>query len=328
MDNSPPRLKDSDSTIGVSELRRYADGWIMSGEIAQHSERTIGNRRQVLKSLYWFLRREEYASCGLLELRAFFLYLTRGHKEPGGRWGNPQMCKPVTPRTVKDYHSTLRTLFRWIVAEGALSGSPMDRILVPVDRPDDVQPFTDEQVLQLRTAARRSRQAPRDEAVIAFLLDTGCRASEVCALCFADIDLSARRATVDGKGGKSRSVYFGRISGRLMWQYLRGDGREPADPVFQSERGDALTRSGLQQLIERLAKSAGLTGARCSPHTFRHTFAVSFLRNGGNQFTLMQLLGHTNLQMTSRYVKLAQADVEKQHRQYSPADAIMGGKRR
>jgi site-specific recombinase XerD len=58
------------------------------------------------------------------------------------------------------------------------------------------------------------------------------------------------------------------------------------------------------------------------PHTFRHTFAVMFLRAGGNTFTLQQLLGHTSLAMTNRYVALAQADIENQHRQFSPADHL------
>jgi integrase len=59
---------------------------------------------------------------------------------------------------------------------------------------------------------------------------------------------------------------------------------------------------------------------RCSPHTFRHTFAILFLRGGGNQFTLMQLLRHTNLAMTYRYVYLAQADVENENRQFSAVE--------
>jgi site-specific recombinase XerD len=328
MVNSPPRLQDSESAMKLSGLQRYADGWIMAGEIARHSERTIGNRRMVLKNLFWFLRREDYESCGLLELRSFFVYINRGHKDPGGRWGNPQQTTPVKARTVKDYHSTLRTLFGWIVAEGGLESSPMKRIPVPVDRADDIQPFSEEQVLQLRAAAKKSRQAGRDEAIVAFLVDTGVRASELCALRFSDFDITAKRATVEGKGGKTRPVYFGRITARALWQYLRDEGREIDEPLFQSERGDALTRSGLQQLVERLAIAAKIAGVRASPHTFRHTFAISFLRSGGNQFSLMSLLGHTNLQMTARYVKLAQADVENQHRAHSPADMIMGGKKR
>lgn len=328
MENSAPRLKESDSGISALDLRRYGDGWIMAGEIQQHSDRTVGNRRQILKSLHWFLQRAEFEYCGVMELRGFFLYLTKGHRERGGRWGNPKMTEPVSPRTVKDYHSTLRTLFRWIVEEGGLEKSPMDRIPVPIHRDDQIEPFTEQHILQLRAAAKRSRHCLRDEAIVSFLLDTGVRASELCGLTFRDVDLTAKRATVEGKGRKSRPVYFGRVTARALWTYLRSDGREPGDPLFESERGAPLTRSGLSQLIGRLGTDAKITGVRCSPHTFRHTAGITFLRNGGNQLSLMALLGHTNMQQTARYVRLAEADVERQHRQFSPSDAILGGKRR
>jgi site-specific recombinase XerD len=237
------------------------------------------------------------------------------------------MTKPVHARTVKDYHSHLRTFFRWIVAEGGLESSPMERIPVPTARADQVQPFTPEQVNALLAAAKHSRHPRRNEAVLLFLLDTGVRASELCVLRLEDVDIAGRRATVLGKGNKRRMVSFQKTTARALWNYLREEEREPNDPLFLSERGEQLTRSGLLQLIERLGSTAGIATARCSPHTFRHTFAVEFLRAGGNVFTLQQMLGHTALHMTNRYVTLAQADIENQHRQYSPVERLKGRRR-
>jgi site-specific recombinase XerD len=328
VNNIPPRFAETDSALGLSTLEKFAEGWFLSCEIDQHSERTLYTRRDIVSKLLWFLRRKRCDDCGVMELRAFFAYLTTGHKEPGGRWGNPLMTKPVSPRTVKDYHCHLRTLFRWIVAEGGLPVSPMERIPVPTHREDQIETFTEEQIKALLSAAKRSRQRRRDEAIILFLMDTGVRSSELCGLCFHDVDLTLKKATVEGKGRKSRPVYFGKATTKALWTYLNTDGgRDENDPLFQSERGEALTRSGLQQLIERLGKDAQINGVRCSPHTFRHYFSITFLRNGGNQFTLMQLLGHTNLTMTARYVKIAQADAERQARMFSPADSLKKGGR-
>lgn len=92
--------------------------------------------------------------------------------------------------------------------------------------------------------------------------------------------------------------------------------------MFYGERGRAalepLARDGLLKLIKRLGCMAGIKAVRCSPHSLRHTYAVSFLRAGGNVFTLREALGHTNLQMTQKYVVVAEADVEAQSKLYSP----------
>ena len=76
-------------------------------------------------------------------------------------------------------------------------------------------------------------------------------------------------------------------------------------------------------MIDRLRVLSGVRGVRCSAHTFRHTFAVSFLRAGGQVFALKEILGHTSLKMTAKYVSLAEADLASQRR-FSPADQIAG----
>jgi integrase/recombinase XerD len=81
------------------------------------------------------------------------------------------------------------------------------------------------------------------------------------------------------------------------------------------------------RLLKRLKARAGIT-ARCSPHSLRHTFARSYLVNGGDVFSLQRILGHTTLDMVKRYVALADVDLVARHRVASPADRLMGGRRR
>jgi integrase/recombinase XerD len=132
---------------------------------------------------------------------------------------------------------------------------------------------------------------------------------------------------VKGKGGKSRMLCLSKETIKALWAYLKEVLHEEDEPLFIADRGklagQPLTRFGLYQLIERLGTAAGIEACRCSPHPFRHTFAIEFLRNGGDVFTLQQMLGHTRLEMTMRYVAIAQADIQRQHRQHSPVEGIL-----
>lgn len=143
-----------------------------------------------------------------------------------------------------------------------------------------------------------------------------------------DVDLYERRAQVVGKGNKRRTICFGRDCGLVLRAYLRNEYRTQDSPLFTTERTEApLTTSGLLQLVHRTGKRAEIQVTRCSPHTFRHTFAIEFLRAGGNVFALQQLLGHTSLQVTQLYVAQAEADIQKQHRMFSPVDNLKKDKR-
>lgn len=321
-----PSQKSETDSISVSRLEAAAESYYLSGEIAQHSPATLSKRRLMIGKLLWFLREKKIEECNLLALRQFFAYLSDKKPIPGGRWGNPQSNTPAKSSTVATYHATIRALFSWLVEEGEIDASPLDRIPSPCDRPDQVQPFTTSQVNALLTVAKKSQQPERDQAILLFMLDTAVRASELCAIQFKDIDMTARRVTVEGKGGKARTVSFQKTTAKALFQYLKIDGREDTDPLFFSERGEALTRNGLRLLFLRLGKVAKISSTRCSPHTMRHTSAVEFLRAGGNTFTLQTILGHTDLKMTQRYVSLAQADVENQQRQYSPVERLKSKK--
>ena len=323
------KTASSEAVVETRLLPRFGDSWLLMGDIYRHSERTLGNRRDALRKLVWFLNDREIELCDVHAMRLFFQYVTHGHKEPGGRWGNSHNNRPTSPGTVKTYHSILRAFFVWLIKEGDIVASPMERIEPPVDRPDQIQPFTDAQLLKMLAITKRTNSPRRNEAILLTLLDTGARASELCSLTVRDVDFHGSVLTIsEGKGGKSRRAPFSRETKKALYAYLGEREVEDDDPLFLADRGQeagaALSRHGLCCLIKRICTAAGVDGLRCSPHTFRHTFSISFLRNGGNQFTLMSILGHTSMSMTARYVALSQADIAAQHRSYSPVAKLRG----
>ncbi len=157
----------------------------------------------------------------------------------------------------------------------------------------------------------------RNRTILLVPLDTGLRASELCELRIKDVDLNNRRLTVLGKGSKERIIPFSAVTSQAIWRYEATRPKDSTnDLVFVTPEGQPLDRVGLGELILRIGERAGVTNAH--PHRFRHTFAINFLRNGGNAYALQMMLGHSTMEMVKRYLALAQADVEAAHRQASP----------
>jgi len=97
-----------------------------------------------------------------------------------------------------------------------------------------------------------------------------------------------------------------------LWRYLSKTEVDPAQSLFR------LSPRSIRSLILRLGKSAAVPHTH--PHRFRHTFAIEYLRNGGDIFTLQRILGHSSLDMVRRYLTIAQTDIQTAHRRASPVD--------
>ena len=329
------------SQVAVSLLQTFVEDYLDDCELRLQSPRTIETRRVFLKNFLWFLSHNEYSICGVSEIRQFLRYLAHGHEEPGGRFGNRHLTRGVRPITVKDYYVCLRSLFDWMVAQKLIGETPLALIAKPQAREESKAPLSTEQLAALFQAVEHSADPLRNRAILALLLDTGCRASEFATMRVKDMDLSNGRCRVRGKGDKYRMLFFGQRTAAILAEYFqcveeqesvesndvmgRVNEKKRSDPdaaLFASVRGhEPLTRSGLLHLIKRLGKTAGIKD-EVSVHALRRSFAVQMLRNGANVFSVQAMLGHTTLQQTRKYCALALADSEVQHRQFGPMDRL------
>jgi site-specific recombinase XerD len=165
-----------------------------------------------------------------------------------------------------------------------------------------------------RTNLRRAR------LVALTILDTGLRASEVLGLTTEQINLDALTIKVLGKGGKERIVPFSLELRKALWRYKAGDGKR--NILFGTKNETSVTLRNLERDFKELGQKCGITGVRFSPHTLRHTFAVSYLRNGGNLEFLRRILGHSSLTTTQKYLKsLGIEDLGAVHNGLSPLSA-------
>ena len=170
----------------------------------------------------------------------------------------------------------------------------------------------------------RTAKGFRDYCIMIMLLDTGIRLSELVNLQMDNLDLERGVFKVMGKGDRERLVPFGAKVQMALWKYVHKYRPEPFHPnihnLFLRANGSPLTSDQVYRLIRNYGRQIGIEGVRCSPHTFRHTFAKNFLVNGGDLFTLQKILGHSSLAVVRMYVELTPEDVRVQHRQYSPVD--------
>ncbi len=230
--------------------------------------------------------------------------------------------KPLSPQTIRTYASSLRAFCRWLYEEGLTAKNPAERVAQPSVEHLAKEPFSEDEARQLiRAAALDRRNGLRDGAIILFMLDSGCRASEVVGLRGEDLIWTQRMAKVYGKGRKERVVFFSAETMRAMQKYGMRRRTIECDRFFQTEEGRALTPSGLLHITKRLGTRAKLTNVH--PHRFRHTAAITFLRAGGNVLALQRLLGHTTLTMTQRYVAMVNDDLAREHRKHSPVAALL-----
>lgn len=85
------------------------------------------------------------------------------------------------------------------------------------------------------------------------------------------------------------------------------------------------TRNGLKTLVSRkilTMERTAISPVRCSPHTLRHTFGISYIRNGRSVLDVKRVLGHRSLTMTNRYLHMAETDIVRSHLESSPSDAL------
>ena len=174
----------------------------------------------------------------------------------------------------------------------------------------------------LKAIPRNDYKGYRDSCIITTLYGTGQRISEILCLPKDNLNFDTGQITVIGKGKKERSLFMSPTVFKAIYKYsLNHRPNLPSYYFFIHEDGRPLTRYYFEHRMQAYVKNAGMTTI-CTPHILRYSYAIQFLRNGGDPFTLQKILGHSTMEMTRRYSKIADSDVETKMKQYSPAEQL------
>jgi site-specific recombinase XerD len=144
---------------------------------------------------------------------------------------------------------------------------------------------------------------PKHRMMLRVAYDTGLRLNEVVHLKVADLD--SQRMTIRVEQGKRNKDRYARLSPRLL-QELRAYWKIKRPPIWLFPGHDLqkpLTKGSLKEVYRYAKRKAGIR-KQGGVHTLRHCFATHLLEAGEDLRTLQILMGHKNIQSTSRYLQL------------------------
>jgi integrase/recombinase XerC/integrase/recombinase XerD len=236
----------------------------------------------------------------------------------------PAKPEPLSTATIHGHVRTLRAFFNWLAVENLAQSNPAKDLKPPKVTRRVVSTLSDDEIKTVLSTFSTLPSDARNQTIFLILLDTGLRIGELVNLKMDDTHLDEGYLKVIGKGKKERIVPIGnnaqKALQRYLFRYRPKSSNHVIDYVFLSTSGKPLTENGMKLMFARLAKRSGVY--RLHAHLCRHTFATRFLINGGDVFSLQQILGHSTLEMVSRYVNLASSHITIQHQKYSPLDQI------
>lgn len=318
LEHSPALLSQLRAVAGLehsparNDLDRLVESFILAVTVEGRSSTTLDTYHQRLTSFADFVVGAGIptspASIESSHIRLWLLHLRE---------------KRLSESTRGACYRVLHRFFAWSIAEGVLTATPMANVRPPSIPKTTPRPFSPADTKSLLALCDGLRFVDiRNRSIILVFLDTGLRLSELAAIQITDMDLMAGTIRVMGKGAKERVVRMGRITQKAVLRYLLAR-TDPHPCLWVTEERTPLSRWGVQIMVRRLCRLAEITDARGGPHTFRHTAAISFLRNGGGEFALQYMLGHSTLTMTRRYVAtLGADDMIQVHQKASPVDNL------
>jgi integrase/recombinase XerD len=149
----------------------------------------------------------------------------------------------------------------------------------------------------------------RDRAMLHVCYAGGLRVSELIGLCLEDLTLQPEATLlIHGKGRRQRWLPLWKTTATAVRAWLAVRGRHNAPELFVNQRGEGLTRSGVEYLLHQHAETArqrcpSLTNKRVFPHLLRHTCALTVLQATKDLRKVSLWLGHAHMQTTEIYTR-------------------------
>ena len=277
-----------------SETDDFLEAFLSTKTIEGRSAKTIAHYRYIIT------RMMAEINVPIRRVTVFHLRNYLMAKKQGG----------TADKTLEGIRSVMCSYFGWLQKEGLLQDNPCAN-LAPIKCAKKVRvPYTEVDIEQLKEACDCSR----DKAIVSFLLSTGCRISEVCALNRNSIDFQTLECTVVGKGNKERTVFVDDVTAMLLRRYF-AERTDDSVALFAGKGTERMTPGGVRAMLKRVSQKASVTNVH--PHRFRRTLATNLINHGMQIQEVASILGHEKLDTTMKYVYIDKTNVKNAYRKYA-----------
>ena len=221
--------------------------------------------------------------------------------------------------SINHYLRDLRTFINYGIDNGFITNKIKVEMVSGQEEIKDT--YTDEELAKLLRRPNNINDFVewRTYVMVCYILATGARADTVVNIAMADIDLSRRIVRIaKAKNKKVSEIAIDKQITSILRRYIK-DWRSDAtlsEKLFCNIGGSELTTNASRQAFAKYCKDRGVE--KTSMHLLRHTFAKHYILNGGSEFKLQQMLGHSSLTMTRHYVNMFGADLARDIDNVSP----------
>jgi site-specific recombinase XerD len=312
-----------ESLVSTTSLESLVKGYLLNCRTENKSPKTIVGYKSSLRNFVWYCKQNNFPKIQKLtavHIRHFLWYLGSETNRWNGDYTSAR--HPASNSTVNHYYRALRTFFNWLEREELIIENPFRHLKTPKASNKIIQALKPLEVERLfKECSGKSSLDVRNKAILSMFLDTGLRLSELINLTLEDVNMDDRSILVKkGKGGKSRVVRIGNKAQKALWKYVTLYRKGNSNRLFLNRSGEPFNFFGVSIFLKRLGNRANV---KIHAHQLRHTFAISYLRAGGDVFSLQYLLGHSTLNMTQRYLQSLNAnDAANAHKKFSPLDNL------
>ena len=286
-----------------------------------HSDRTIAGYYLDLKILFRFLKRRRklvspdlpFNEIDISDVDLDFIRSIRIEELYRYQSFSPEMTQTSTSLSASSRcrrTSSVKSFFNYLTVKRHLLDYNVCQELDMPKRQASLPRYLEEPECDALLSVCDGPFGLRDYCMLMILMSCGLRVSELVSLNVTDIYEDHLR--VIGKGNKERVVFFGEGCREAIDDYLTVRNPEKIIPedhnaLFISRDNRRISVRGVQKMLDKKLKMAGLDVNRYSPHKLRHTAATLMLKNGVDTRALQEVLGHSNLNTTQIYTHLDNA---------------------